>query len=67
MYITREDEFVMLNKSASLIWMGIHQRKSDREIISYLLEQYDVDEAVIKSDINEITDSLIEKGFVRYE
>ena len=41
--------------------------KSVDEIVAQLLPEFDVDEDVLRTDIQGFLDSLTQKGFIRYE
>ena len=61
-YIIRDDKFILLNESASLIWMGIYQGKTTTEIAKDLYNLYGTDFSVILDDVSGTVNDLISAG-----
>ena len=65
-YIIRDDKFILLNESASLIWMGIYQGKTTTEIAKDLYNLYGTDYSVILDDVSGTVNDLISAGVLTY-
>ncbi|BAF73017.1 PqqD family protein [Sulfurovum sp. NBC37-1] len=46
------------------IWVAMQQKKNLQEVLESLLEQYDVEEEVIKQDLEAFVHKLVESGLV---
>jgi GeoRSP system PqqD family protein len=55
-----------LNEFGIELWELCDGRTVD-EVVASLLTVYDVEEAVLRSDILDFLESLSQKGFIRYE
>lgn len=55
-----------LNELGIELWELCDGRTVD-EIVSSLLTEYDVEEDVLRSDVQEFMENLLLKGFIRYE
>jgi GeoRSP system PqqD family protein len=55
-----------LNEFGIELWELCDARTVD-EIVTTLIAEYDVDEAVLRSDILDFLESLSQKGFILYE
>ena len=55
---------VKLNETAANIWSYISEGKSEDEIVSLMLAEYDVEEHKLRSDVQKTINTLVEQGFV---
>ena len=55
---------VKLNDTAAEIWGYISEGKNEEEIISDMLEKYDVGEEKLREDVEKIINTFKEQGFV---
>ena len=51
-----------LNESAAYIWGFLKEDRTYEEVLAALLEEFDVDEAVAKSDLNDLLDQMKKSG-----
>ncbi len=51
-----------LNETGLLIYKMIKDKKTEEEIVSALLEEYDIDEETVKKDISKFKNSLQAKA-----
>ena len=59
-------KMLSLNLLGTEIWKSCDGRTAD-EIVSGLLESFEVEEDVLKKDVTSFMSELEEKGFIRYE
>ncbi|MGE3077102.1 MAG: PqqD family protein [Dehalococcoidia bacterium] len=57
-------EYFTLNSVGAVIWKGLEAAMDLPALLSAVVEQFEVDEATAKSDIDEYIDSLISEGLV---
>ena len=55
---------VKLNETAASIWNYISKGNSEDEIVSLMMDEYDVEESKLRSDVQNTIKALIEQGFV---
>ena len=55
---------VKLNDTAAEIWGYVAENKSVDEIVSCMLEKYEVDEAQLRPDVEKTLKTLVEQGFI---
>lgn len=55
---------VKLNDTAAEIWGYISENKSLDEIVSCMLEKYEVDEEKLRQDVTKTIKTLKEQGFI---
>lgn len=55
---------VTLNATGELIWSMLEQGAGDGEIIAAIMDRYEVDETVAKTDFSEFTGQLKGAGFI---
>lgn len=55
---------VKLNDTAAEIWGYLSSEMDVETICKTMLEKYDVDEALLRADIEKTVNTLIEQGFV---
>ena len=58
------DQMITLNDTGSFIWKKLEKETSQEEIVSALLNEYEVDEAQAISCVNEFIGRLKELNFV---
>lgn len=58
---------ITLNDAAAFLWECVSKGMSRQEIISHLLEEFEVDEATAIRDANAFLDMLIQQGFAAEE
>ncbi|MGE0600102.1 MAG: PqqD family protein [Dehalococcoidia bacterium] len=57
-------EYFTLNAVGAVIWKGLESGLDLSQILTAVIEQFEVEEPVAKSDIDEYIDSLISEGLV---
>ena len=55
---------VKLNETAANIWSYISEGKSEEDIVSLTIAEYDVEEQQLRSDVQKTIKTLIQQGFV---
>ena len=55
---------VTLSESGSFIWKNLEKAESLEEMLSLILDEYDIDEATAKADTIEFITTLINNGIV---
>ena len=55
---------VKLNETAATIWGYIAEGKELDEITALMLEKYDVEESILRADIEKILKTLEQQGFI---
>ena len=55
---------VKLNNTAAEIWEHIANGLSEEEICKVMLESYEVEESVLRADVQKTIKSLVAQGFV---
>jgi len=59
------ENYFGLDEVGTSIWQAIEKYEGDlQEVLSDLLEQYDVEEEVLKKDLRSFVDKLVENGLV---
>lgn len=53
-----------LNDSASYIWNSLTNKSSKNQILKSMLKEFDVDESIAKSDIDDFITEYSEKGYI---
>ena len=56
--------YYTLNETASKIWIGITEGKSDSDILNQVMDEYDCDEETCTSDFKEQISYLMNEGFI---
>ena len=55
---------ITLNESGTFLWQQLAQERTEEELISALLSEYDVDIETAKSDVTEFVQKLAEAGLL---
>lgn len=63
-YDIENNTYLSMNATFSLIFQGIQEGLDSDEIIKNLLEEYEVEEEVCRSQVNESLEIMLEKGFI---
>lgn len=58
--------FITMNKSSAFVWELLQNEISYEEVISKIIEKYNIDETTAKADLDEFLDKLRKAG-VLYE
>lgn len=66
-YITKGETYLLLNKTASAVWVGIFERKNIENITSCLQMQYGIHRDEALADVTEIIEDLVGWGVLTYE
>ena len=53
-----------LNESGTLLWKKLQEDRTERELIEALLQEYDVDEATAKADVEKFIVKMREAGLL---
>lgn len=61
------ENYFGLDEVGSDIWKAIEEKKVLKEVLERLLEQYDVEEEVLKKDLFSFVEKLEESGLVEIE
>lgn len=59
--------YFSMNPSCSFVWTLILQEKSFNDILSAMLEEYDVDENILKADLDITLSSLLENKLIEFK
>lgn len=60
----KESEVIHLNPVGAEIWNSINGKKSAKEIIEHIYEQFEVDKETAEEDTLEFLEKLIKKGVI---
>lgn len=60
----KDGELFVLNEIAHVVWDGIANRKSVKNIVRDIAEGYQADRYMIESDIDELIQEFKEQGFI---
>lgn len=55
---------IRLNETGEFLWQYLVRGASMEELVSKMLEEYDIDEATAKADINDFVSSLESNGVI---
>ena len=55
---------VKLNETAANIWAYISEGKTEEEIVAAMMEEYEVDEAKLRTDVSKAIEILVAQGLV---
>jgi len=62
------ENYFGLDEVGTVIWQAIEAEKGDlQKVLEVLLEQYDAGEEVLKKDLFDFIDRLVENGLVKVE
>ncbi|MBE6949032.1 MAG: PqqD family protein [Ruminococcaceae bacterium] len=53
-----------LNESGTLLWKRLQEECTERELVEVLLQEYDVDEATAKADVEKFIVRMRENGLI---
>lgn len=53
-----------LSESGALLWYKLQKGASMEDLISSILNEYDVNEEIAKADVNQFVSSISEKGLI---
>lgn len=56
---------ISLNESGAFLWKQLETEKSEDELLAAMLDEYDVDEATAKADINEFLNSMRQANLLK--
>lgn len=56
---------ISLNESGAFLWKQLETEKSENELLTAMLDEYDVDEATAKTDINEFLNSMRQANLLK--
>lgn len=57
-------DYIGLNSVSADIWRQAEKQTTVQQIIDHLLEQYDVEEAVCKTEVIAVMQQMLEKGLL---
>jgi hypothetical protein len=57
--------YFSMNEVAARIWSLLLESSSIGEVVAKMLDEYDVDEAAVRADVNRLIDELLEHGLIR--
>lgn len=63
-YDIENNTYLSMNATFSLIFQGIQEGLDSDAIIKNLLEEYEVEEEVCRSQVNKSLEIMFEKGFI---
>ncbi|MDD3173825.1 MAG: PqqD family protein [Herbinix sp.] len=55
---------IRLNKTAKLLWEQLTNERNEGQLVSAMMEQYDVDETTAKSDVTEFIIKIRNAGLI---
>ena len=55
---------ITVNEVGAIIWKGIEDGKSKKDIIDLIMKEYDIDEATVTKDIDEFVSNLAQKNII---
>ncbi len=58
------ENYFGLDEVGTSIWQAMQEKKTLQEVFEVLLEQYDVEEEVLKKDLSDFVDKLLKSGLV---
>lgn len=58
---------ITLNESACLLWKRLQNHATESELVETLIQNYDIDEAKAKEDVQVTLKLLLEKELISYE
>lgn len=61
------ENYFGLDEVGTAIWQAMQEYGTLKEVFNAMLEQYDVEEEVLKRDLTEFVEKLIESGLVEVE
>ncbi|GIM28729.1 hypothetical protein CPJCM30710_13950 [Clostridium polyendosporum] len=53
-----------LSESGALLWRNLEKGSDINELVSSILEEYDIDEATTRADVQEFISAIQEKGLL---
>ena len=64
LYDIENNTYLSMNATFSSIFQGIQNGQDHEAIIQHLLEEYDVEEDVCRTQVSDSIDILLEKGYI---
>ena len=61
----RIDGVIKLNETAAFVWKQLEEGKNPDEIARLIAEEFEVEEAIALSDVNELIKDFSEKGLLQ--
>jgi len=61
------ENYFGLDEVGTAIWQAIQEKENLKEVLEVLLEQYEVEEDVLKNDLMAFVEKLKESGLVKVE
>ena len=61
------ENYFGLDEVGTAIWQAMQEKESLKEVLEVLLEQYEVEEDVLKKDLATFVEKLEESGLVKVE
>ena len=61
------ENYFGLDEVGTAIWQAMQEKESLKEVFEVLLEQYEVEEDVLKKDLETFVEKLEESGLVKVE
>ena len=55
---------ITLSETGALLWKKLENGATEDELVSAMLEEYDIDDATARRDIKAFTDKLIKVGII---
>jgi hypothetical protein len=56
--------YFSLNETGTRIWAMVQESSSEEEMVSTLLDEYEVDDAVARAEVRRILDELVEAQLI---
>ncbi len=57
--------YFLLKETGAVIWKAISEHKNKKEIVTMLLQKYDVDYDVVLGDVNKYIETLLKEGIIK--
>ena len=58
------ENYFGLDEVGTAIWQAMQEKETLQEVLEVLLEQYEVEEEMLKSDLSGFVEKLVESGLV---
>jgi len=64
---TRSENYFGLDEVGTSIWQAMQEKETLQDVLKVLLEEYEVEEDVLKKDLFEFIEKLLKSGLVKVE
>ena len=61
------ENYFGLDEVGTAIWQAMQEKENLKEVLEVLLEQYEVEEEMLKKDLFDFVGKLVESGLVKVE